>query len=217
MTETAEAGFEDLPDRLPVFPLARVILLPKISLPLNIFEPRYLRMVDHAMQNGRLIGMIQPKDKKTILRTGCAGRIVSFAETGENRYQITLKGVCRFDVQEELERDVHGFRIVRPDWKAYRDDCLPEGAEENVCREEMMGVLQAYLSKMNILCDQWETMRTISCERLVSTLSVICPFAADEKQALLEARTLQDRMKLLRGLFEMALRETDKEACVKCH
>jgi Lon protease-like protein len=216
MSDT-DISFQDLPPELAIFPLPRVILLPRISLPLNIFEPRYLRMVDHAMRNGRIIGMIQARENNDIHDTGCAGRIVSFSETDDNRYLITLRGVCRFTVSRELPRDAGGFRMVAPDWTPWRDDCLGEAAEENVCREAMMPVLEAYLSKMNILCDQWEAMRTISCDRLVSTLSVICPFAADEKQALLEARTLQDRMRLLQGLFEMALREDDREACVKCH
>lgn len=205
---------EDLPQEIPIFPLPRVILLPQISMPLNIFEPRYLAMMDHAMGNGRLIGMIQPNGDK-LRKTGCAGRIASFSETEDGRYAITLKGISRFDVKRELALDKSGFRKIVPDWQPYGHDLIPDDSTD-LCRDPMMQVLEGYLSKMNMLCDQWETMRSISCERLVSTLSVICPFSADEKQALLEAKTLQERMGILQALFEIALGK-QQEGCGKCH
>ena len=109
MGEAFDTSFDDLPQEIPVFPLPRVILLPRIQLPLNIFEPRYMAMTRSAMANGRLIGMIQPRpdgDGEKIFKTGCAGRIASFSETDDGRYLITLKGVCRFDVAEELPMNI---------------------------------------------------------------------------------------------------------------
>jgi Lon protease-like protein len=193
-----------------------VILLPRIQLPLNIFEPRYLCMTRSAMANGRLIGMIQPKpdgDGDTVFKTGCAGRIASFSETDDGRYLITLKGVCRFDVAEELPVNGGGFRQVKADWSPYKGD-LEADRVNDVCRDTMMGTLRKYLDKMNMFCDKWETIRDIECEKLISTLSVVCPFEADEKQALLEAKTLPERAKILQALLDIAARE---ECAASCH
>ncbi len=221
MSDAFALTYDELPEELPIFPLPRVILLPRVNLPLNIFEPRYLAMTTHAMKTGRLIGMVQPNNgSDSVYKTGCAGRIASYAETDDGRFLITLKGVCRFNIKQEHALDKGGFRKVTPDWAPYKADLLPEEPAD-ICREAIMKVLEGYLSKMNMLCDQWDAMRTISCERLISTLSVICPFSVSEKQALLEAHDLEDRMKVLRTLLEMALKEDAKdlkdEVCGTCH
>lgn len=202
-------SISDLPETLPVFPLNRVVLLPGIQLPLNIFEPRYLAMIDHAMKTNRLIGMIQPKAGQTqneLFRTGCAGRITAYEETEDGRYLILLRGVCRFDIDGEEPLHDRGFRVVRPSWTPYKVDLAPP-EESEVCREAMLKTLKPYLAKMDMSCDQWESMRNIGCDRLVSTLTMICPFSADEKQMLLEAPTLADRMKVLRAFLESAVLE----------
>ncbi len=199
----------ELPATLPVFPLSRVVLLPGIQLPLNIFEPRYLAMVDHAMKTNRLIGMIQPKaggNGSDLFRTGCVGRITAFEETEDGRYLILLRGICRFDIESEEVLDAGGFRVVRPAWEPYKNDLSPP-EENEVCREAMLKTLKPYLANMDMSCDQWESMRNIGCDRLVSTLTMICPFSADEKQMLLEAATLADRMKVLRAFLESAVME----------
>lgn len=215
MGEAFDTKFEDLPREIPVFPLPRVILLPRIQLPLNIFEPRYMAMTRAAMANGRLIGMIQPRpdgDGEQIFTTGCAGRIASFSETDDGRYLITLKGVCRFDVAEELPLAAGGFRQVKANWQPYTGD-LEADRVTDVCRDTMMGTLRTYLDKMNMFCDKWETIRDIECEKLISTLSVVCPFGTDEKQALLEAKTLPERAKILQALLEIASREDCTASC----
>ncbi len=216
MGDAFDTKFEDLPQEIPVFPLPRVILLPRIQLPLNIFEPRYLAMTRAAMSNGRMIGMIQPRPDgsgEEMFKTGCAGRIASFAETDDGRYLVTLKGVCRFDVAEELPLAKGGFRQVKANWAPYAQD-LQADLVNDVCRDTMMGKLRTYLDKMNMFCDKWETIRDIECEKLISTLSVVCPFETDEKQALLEAKTLPDRAKILLALLDIAARE---ECPVSCH
>ena len=191
---------DKLPAEIPIFPLKRVVLLPHTSLPLNIFEPRYLAMTNDAMAHGRLIGMIQPREDGQLFTTGCAGRITSFAETDDGRYQITLKGVCRFHLIEQMPEQTGGFLRARVDWQSFTQDLAPESTVD-VCRDAMMQTLRVYLDKMGMLCDQWDNMRSISCERLVSTLAVICPFGANEKQMLLEARDLPARMKILHALL----------------
>lgn len=217
MTGAFETTFEDLPAEIPVFPLPRVILLPRIQLPLNIFEPRYLAMVRAAMSSGRLIGMVQPKpdgNGEEIFATGCAGRICSFSETEDGRYLITLKGVCRFSVDRELPLSDGGFRRVRARWDEFRGD-FDEDRITDVCRDTMMTTLRKYLDKMNMFCDKWEAIRDIECEKLVSTLSVVCPFETEEKQALLEAKNLPDRARILQALLEIAAREECVTA--SCH
>jgi len=221
MTEAFDTTFDELPEDLPVFPLPRVILLPRVQLPLNIFEPRYLAMTRDALATHRLIGIIQPQDETaqtTLCKTGCAGRIVSFSETDDGRYLITLKGVARFSLTAAPTQTSGGYLRARADWAPFESDLEPDTVTD-ICRETMVQTLHAYFKKMGMSCDQWEQIRQISCERLVATLSVVCPFAADEKQALLEAPTLADRARLLHGLLEAAVRQDCGNGCSTdtCH
>jgi uncharacterized protein len=202
-----EPRFEDLPPRLAVFPLTGVLLLPRGRLPLNIFEPRYLAMTRHALAHGRLIGMIQPQEgagdagDPPIYRTGCAGRIVEFAETGDGRYLITLKGVARFDIATEPTRE-ELFRQVVPDWQPWRDD-LDED-EQGVDREHMIAALAPFFERHGITADS-EVLKSAPIEHLVNSLAMACPFSPREKQALLEARRTAERAKILIALVEMSV------------
>lgn len=221
MSGMFDTTYEDLPDTLPLFPLSRVILLPRAQLPLNIFEPRYLAMTRAALSSHRLIGMIQPQDETVqaaLCKTGCAGRIVSFSETDDGRYLITLKGVARFNLPEGAAAHAEGYLTGRPDWAPYRADLKPDTVTD-ICRDTMVGTLHAYFKKMGMSCDQWEQIRQIGCEKLVATLSVVCPFEAHEKQALLEAPDLAARARLLHGLLEAAVRENCGNGCGSgsCH
>lgn len=214
--EAFEQSFETLPPEIAIFPLPDVILLPRVQLPLNIFEPRYLAMVEFSLSTSRLIGMIQPKPKGAgpdeLFQTGCAGRITSFSETEDGRYLITLKGVSRFHVAEELPLSNTGFRRIKADWQPFRQDFTQDTATD-ICREQMSSSLKAYLTKMDMFCDKWDAIRHIDCERLISTLSVVCPFGCEEKQALLEAKTLSERVKILMALLEIAA----KDCSASCH
>jgi len=210
-----EPNFESMPPEIAIFPLPGVILLPRVQLPLNIFEPRYLAMTEFALSSSRLIGMIQPKPsgaEDDIFMTGCAGRISSFSETEDGRYLITLKGVSRFQVAEELPLSNAGFRRVRADWQPFKNDFTGDTTTD-ICRDSMMGTLRAYLDKMDMFCDKWDAIRHIDCERLISTLSVVCPFSTEEKQALLEADTLPERVRILTALLEIAAKDCGKS----CH
>lgn len=200
------AAAEDFPGELPLFPLPRVILLPRVDLPLNIFEPRYLALARQALASpARLIGMIQQRPDGGDFGAGCAGRITSFTETDDGRYLITLRGVCRFKIASELPADPAGFRRARADWSPYRADLTPEDAPSGLCRDALMQTLRAYFDRHGLMCDKWETIKDVSCEKLVSTLSVVCPLEPEEKQALLEAPSPADRARLLESILKNSL------------
>jgi uncharacterized protein len=203
-------GFDTRPERLPatlpVFPLSGVLLLPRSRLPLNIFEPRYLNMVDDAISGDRLIGMIQPEPRSSselvppLFKVGCVGRIVSLAEEG-NRYLIALSGVCRFTIGEELAT-TRGYRRIVPDWSRFADDFAEED-DTRIDRSRLTAGLKNFF-KANGLSADWTSIEQAPDERLVNSLAMICPFPPAEKQALLEAATLADRAAILTGLVEMA-------------
>ncbi|MFP4561298.1 MAG: LON peptidase substrate-binding domain-containing protein [Thiohalorhabdus sp.] len=197
-----------LPEVVPVFPLTGVILLPGVRLPLNVFEPRYLAMVDAALAGDRVIGMIQPAvngaEEDTpdpdLSRVGCLGRLSAFSETEDGRYLITLTGVCRFAVAEEAEVGTP-FRQVRPDWAHYAGD-LDAAPEPDLDRRRLFGALEAYLERKSLEVD-WESLEGAGAEALVNTLAVMLPLGAREKQGLVLAETLNQRAQLLLTLLEM--------------
>ena len=202
-----------LPAELPLFPLNGVLLLPRGTMPLNVFEPRYLAMVDAALAGPRTIGIIQPAadgtvglsapDGTNLYRTGCAGRITGFQETGDGRYLIELRGMCRFNVAEELPlRD--GYRSVRPDFTPFLADVEPD-TDAIIERDRLLNGLKGYFEQQNIAAD-WDALVKTPDERLVTTLAMVCPFDPAEKQVLLEAGDTAQRCKLLIGLVESALR-----------
>jgi Lon protease-like protein len=195
-----------LPDRFPVFPLRGALLLPGGNLPLNIFEPRYLQMVRDAMQTDRVIGMIQPKAEDDpspapeLYRTGCVGRISSFEETNDGRLLITLTGVCRFDVAGELEVPT-SYRQVEADFDRWRQDLHPTPPPASL-KATLVAVLRAYFDRHGIEAD-WDAIDAAPLAGLVTSLCMICPFEAEEKQALLEAPDMGRQAKLLIALMQM--------------
>lgn len=198
----------DLPATLPVFPLGGAILFPRALLPLNIFEPRYLAMVDAALSGERLIGMIQPAgqaalatDMPLLASVGCAGRITGYQETEDGRYLIVLTGVCRFRVREEL-RQAAPYRLISPDWTAFAGDLAGEAALGEGARMRLVDALRSYLERGAMKAD-WSAVEEAPLETLVNSLSAGCPFTNPEKQALLEARTPEDRCAALISLLEM--------------
>jgi uncharacterized protein len=199
---------EELPKTIPVFPLTGVLLLPRGRLPLNIFEPRYLAMTEDALATQhRLIGMIQPTEPEKnappkLFPTGCAGRIISFSETEDGRYLITLAGLCRFSIVEEVET-VRGYRRVVADFTRWQPD-LQADSTAGVDRQRLLDLLKAYFANASISAD-WEAIGKTPDDRLVTMLAMICPFEPQEKQALLEAPTLAERCKLMSALMEMAI------------
>lgn len=201
---------DDLPEVLPVFPLPAALLLPRADMPLNIFEPRYLAMVDAALAGPRLIGMIQPDEARgpcargpSLCGVGCAGRITSFAETGDGRYMITLSGVARFRIVEEMPVATL-FRQCRVTAAPFAGDFAARCDETAVDRGAVLKTFRAYLDAHNLEAD-WESVGRATNETLVNTLAMMAPFGASEKQALLEAPDLRTRAETLVTLTEMAL------------
>ena len=205
----------DLPEVLPIFPLGGVLLLPRGHLPLNIFEPRYIAMIDEALKKDRLIGMVQPKTEeegaekeKEIFSIGCAGRITSFTETEDGRYLITLTGTSRFKVIEELPKK-KGFRQVKPIWSDFHKDLQPAECLD-IDRKHLQVLLEGYFEMHSLSCD-WEAIEGADDEKLITCLSMVCPLEASEKQALLEADCCKERSKLFLTMLEMALYENKEE------
>lgn len=203
----------ELPQVLPVFPLPGVVLLARGQLPLNVFEPRYLNMVDDAMAGDRLIGMIQPLGgagpQPALARVGCAGRITSFAETSDGRYLITLTGVCRFDVAAEMSVRTP-YRQVRADFLPYEADLQAPDPSEAFDRDPFLDALGPYLSARSLDID-WDTARAAPQEALINSLAMALPFEPPEKQALLEALTLDDRAAALTALLRIEAAAPDDD------
>ncbi len=199
-------AYSDLPHSLPLFPLTGAMLLPRGHLPLNVFEPRYLEMVDYALSGDRLIGMIQPvENEETTLRprlsqVGCAGKLVAFQETGDNRYLITLSGVCRFRLTGEMESATI-WRAGFCDFAPFAGD-LAEAHGADLPRQRLLDALKTYLTSRDMQAD-WNSVLTAPAEALVNALAMMCPFAPAEKQALLEAGSFEQRTSTLLALLEM--------------
>ena len=199
----------DLPQKLPVFPLPGALLLPRADLPLNIFEPRYLEMISDALSGERIIGIIQPKDdsdtaeRPDLMKVGCAGRITSYAETPDGRMLVMLTGVSRFSIKSEMTVDT-AYRQVVADFKPFAIDLVMDLGAAEVNRPALLTAFKDYLNANNMSAD-WSEINAASTEVLVNTLSLLAPYPAIEKQALLEAPDLKTRADVLVALTEMAL------------
>jgi Lon protease-like protein len=214
--DSFQPGFEDLPQVVPLFPLPGVLLLPGGRLPLNIFEPRYLAMLRDALAGERAIGMIQPREEAEdvgaakVYETGCLGRITAFSETDDGRYLITLTGLIRFDVLRELPL-MEGYRRVTADYGRFRGD-LEDGAKDTAGaagifdREHLLKTLGFYFEAQGIKGD-WKAIEETGDAALVTSLAMLCPFAAPEKQALLEAMSLPERANAMTAIMEMAVHQ----------
>ncbi|TCZ55264.1 LON peptidase substrate-binding domain-containing protein [Roseicella aquatilis] len=198
----------ELPTEIAVFPLPGALLLPGGRLPLNIFEPRYLAMTLDALANDRMFGMIQPEPGAPrgetgpgLYRIGCLGRLSSFAETEDGRLLITLTGVVRFRVAEELPMR-HGYRRVRADYAGFEGDLGLAEAPVGLDRAALLGALRPFFKARGIEAN-WEAIEQTSDRMLVLTLAMVCPFDVREKQALLEARTPEERAGMLVALLQI--------------
>ena len=204
-------GPADLPKVIPVFPLPGALLLPRGQMPLNIFEPRYLQMVDDAFRDGhRLIGMIQPdvthsqsEERPALFKVGCVGRITQLAESGDGRYILELTGISRFKVIEELTV-LTAYRQCKVDFFAYVDDFVARKGEDDVDRAALLGVLTDFLKANNLQVD-WEGIESAPNEALVNALAMMSPYGPAEKQAMLEAVDLKTRAEMLVAMTEMDL------------
>jgi Lon protease-like protein len=209
-------GSADLPEIIPVFPLPGALLLPRGQMPLNIFEPRYLEMIDDSLRDGhRLIGMIQPDpshqdpaqpgpdDKPALFKVGCVGRITQIAESGDGRYLLQLTGIARFRVEEEL-KVATAYRQCRVTYHPFADDFVARKGEDEVDRKAVLEALTSFLKANNLKTD-WQGVESAPNEALVNALAMMSPYGAPEKQAMLEAPDLKTRAEILIAVTEMDL------------
>ena len=208
----------DLPEVIPVFPLPGALLLPRGTMPLNIFEPRYLAMVDNSLRDGhRLIGMIQPDlahaddaaDTPPLFKIGCVGRITQLAESGDGRYLLELTGIARFRLEEEL-RVKTAYRQCRVTYAPFADDFVARKGESQVDRDALLVALREFLDANDLNAD-WDGIEKAPNEALVNALSMMSPYGAAEKQALLEAPDLKTRAEVLIAITEIELAKNDSE------
>lgn len=199
--------FADLPAELPIFPLAGAVAMPGIQLPLNIYEQQYLNMIQDVLATDHLIGMIQPLsgpeevEVPPLHRVGCAGRVTSYSETNDGRVVIVLTGVCRFEVQGELE-ETRGYRRVRAVWSRFANDFLPEGGHL-VNRDRFLASLRTYVRPRGVEIP-WDDLKGMEDVDLINLLTAHLPLPPEDKQALIETVDLADRAELMRGLMDMA-------------
>ncbi|GGF47387.1 ATP-dependent protease [Mameliella alba] len=206
---------KDLPGKIPVFPLPGALLLPRARLPLHIFEPRYLAMLDDCLKTEtRLIGMIQPhqvpgREERGLHRIGCAGRVTQFSETEDGRYMITLTGISRFRIVREVE-GFTPYRCCEVNWDGFERD--QQGAETDTCFERVrfMDLLDRFFAAKDLSAD-WDTLQQADDELLVNSLSMLLDFNPEDKQALLEAPSLSTRRETLVTLIEYALRGGEED------
>jgi uncharacterized protein len=198
----------ELPTIIPVFPLAGALLLPMGQLPLNIFEPRYLKMVDDSLRGDRVIGMVQPREpgapdsEPPVYNIGCAGRLTGWQEVEDGRCVITLTGIRRFTIMEELARTTP-YRLFRVDYSQYEDDFEPQAADK-ADREEFLTLIRQYVDLQNFAVN-WSMIENTDTETLIHASATLAPWAPSEKQALLEAPSVNDRYDVLIALYRMAI------------
>ena len=205
----------DLPAVFPVFPLDGALLLPHGNLPLNIFEPRYLNMIDDALAGERVIGMVQTvpggsRNRPSLAAVGCAGRITSFSETGDGRYLITLTGIARFRIEREILTPTP-YRQAAPDFTPFEADLLPPKDDDGFDRVPFLSALKAYLDHRGMEID-WNTAGEAPSEALVNSLAMALPFESQEKQALLEAPSVSERRETLMTLLRIDAAVSDDDA-----
>ncbi len=210
----------DLPDSIPVFPLPGALLLPRARLPLNIFEPRYLAMLEDALKSShRLIGMVQPmetpsdEEEQHLHSIGCAGRVVAFSETADGRYMITLGGVSRFRIKE-LHKGFTPYMRADIDWGSFERDLGKSEKDPGFDRKEFLDRLGKFFEVTGLNSD-WESLEKADEELLINSLSMMCPFDIEDKQALLEAPTLADRRETLVTLIEFAMASGGEEGTLQ--
>ena len=198
-------SFNRLPDTLPIFPLPGAIVMPGSELPLNIFEPRYLNMVEDALSGHHLIGMIQPAHGSgvpaaALCRSGCAGRITQYRETADGRIELVLTGACRFDAGEELPT-TRGYRMLVPDWSRFAADCADTADERIPGHERLLAAVHAYFRAKDLQAD-WDRLERLGARRLLNSLTCVLPLDNTDRQALLETVDDGERARLFVRLLE---------------
>lgn len=201
-------AFHELPNSLPIFPLSHAVLLPNGHLPLTIFEPRYLNMVQDAMKSNQLIGMVQPRDNNTLPTLhdiGCVGRIIRYEEMFNGRLAISLKGICRFNIKNELAA-LRGYRVVIPDWSPFAHDYHEQENPDTQTTALFNSALQCYCDHANIQVD-WPVLEQLSLEDLSNSMISHLPIRCEDKQLLMQADNLADRIVVFTAILKSSINE----------
>jgi Lon protease-like protein len=210
-------SLNDLPKKIPIFPLTGAVLFPKTQLPLNIFEPRYVQMLNAALATPhKLIGMIQPiaGSDNSLKKVGCVGRVTSYNETDDHRYLITLNGIIRFEIENELDTTTE-YRQVEVNYENFITDLKSEDVT-NVDRESLLKLIKKYLKNKSLLAD-WDIIQQTPTEQLINYSGVLVPFTPEEKQLLLEARTIMGRSRALEALYQSYTIEETADTSTQLH
>ena len=210
-------SLDNLPKKIPIFPLTGAVLFPKTQLPLNIFEPRYVHMLNAALATPhKLIGMIQPiaGSDNSLKKVGCVGRVTSYNETDDHRYLITLNGVIRFEIENELDTTTQ-YRQVEVNYENFITDLKSEDVT-NVDRESLLKLIKKYLKNKSLLAD-WDIIQQTPTEQLINYSGVLVPFTPEEKQLLLEARTIMGRSRALEALYQSYTIEETADTSTQLH
>ena len=210
-------SLDDLPKKISIFPLTGAVLFPKTQLPLNIFEPRYVQMLNAALATPhKLIGMIQPiaESDNSLKKVGCVGRVTSYNETDDHRYLITLNGIIRFEIENELDTTSE-YRQVEANYENFITDLKSEDVT-NVDRESLLKLIKKYLKNKSLLAD-WDIIQQTPTEQLINYSGVLVPFTPEEKQLLLEARTIMGRSRALEALYQSYTIEETADTSTQLH
>ena len=187
---------KDFPEQIPIFPLSNAIFFQRTTLPLNIFEDRYIQLVNDCMKGDRLFGMVQPKFKTDVYNIGCLGKIINFEETSDRRFIILLSGILRFEIKNELKIDKL-YRKFTVDYSNFSDDLnLNSNKYQKVTDDQLMKKIKIYLHKKNIFI-KFSELKNLNFEQIVNTACMISPFSKEEKQKLLEAQNIKQKIKIL--------------------
>ena len=187
---------KDFPEQIPIFPLSNAIFFPRTPLPLNIFEDRYIQLVNDCMKGDRLFGIVQPKFKTDVYNIGCLGKIINFEETADRRFIILLSGILRFKIKNELKIDKL-YRKFTVDYSNFSDDLnLNSNKYQKVTDDQLMKKIKIYLHKKNIFI-KFSELKNLNFEQIVNTACMISPFSKEEKQKLLETQNIKQKIKIL--------------------
>ena len=199
----------NFPEKIPVFPLSGVVFFPNTILPLNIFESRYMQLVNDCMKSHKLFGMVLPKLKKgnqtKVYNVGCLGKIVSFSETNDKRFIISLSGIIRFKIEKELENNKL-YREFMVDYSYFLNDLEINKEDEKYKNDEIIKMIKMFLSKKNYLVEIDE-LKKLNFNQLINNICMVSPFSNEEKQKLIETVKIEDKVKLLRQIIKFSLHE----------
>jgi len=208
----------NLPNEIAIFPLSNAIFFPRTILPLNIFEDRYIQLINDCMKNNRMFGMVQPKNRvgvsPEVYKVGCLGKITSFNETNDGRFIITLSGLIRFRIKKELEKK-NLYRNFEVDYSEFANDLEEEkNYAENNEKNNLLNKIRVFFKKINYPID-YEELKKLNLDQLISTVSMISPFSVEEKQKMIETIKINNKIKVLTEIINFSLLDSEENKTIQ--